>query len=98
MKSTRSSELTEDVDIKLQADVINALVKNIGIKKLNASFTADPVSAVVRAGYPLKKQPQNQEIRTPLMPSQHPLCLVITTIPFKFINPPAHIYAMTLSG
>jgi hypothetical protein len=61
--------LTEDVDINLQADVINALVKNIGIKKLNASFTADPVSAVVRAGYPLKKQPQNQEIRTPLMPS-----------------------------
>jgi hypothetical protein len=36
------------------------------IKKLNASFTADRVSAVVRAGYPLKKQPQNQEIRTPI--------------------------------
>jgi hypothetical protein len=44
-------------------------VTDIGIKKLNASFTADPVSAAVRAGYPLKKQPQNQEIRTPLMPS-----------------------------
>jgi hypothetical protein len=39
------------------------------IKKLNASFTVDPVGAAVRAGYPLKKKPQNQEIRTSLMPS-----------------------------
>jgi hypothetical protein len=94
----RTSKLIEEVDSNCKLTSLNAPVTDIGIKKLNASFTADPVSAAVRAGYPLKKQPQNEEIRTPLMPSQHPLCLVITTIPFKFINPPAHIYAMTLSG
>jgi hypothetical protein len=33
-------------------------MKNMEIKKLNASFTADPVGAAVRAGYPLKKKPQ----------------------------------------